>query len=382
MSNTRMATQAALIYADQPTLNLDEIRVRINKALSKRGYPEFEMGMGSSEQFALFRSSKMHATVALHNGPLGIRGQERAAVNAVTRAKDTDFASIAQNSSAHVLICVGDGPDPVSFDQPAPVDVKIKLEVLLTLIRLVMRQARPKVAHLCTSDMFYTADELEAGFANGFAPSMMLHPIETKPQPGPDGELRKSLILFQSEYLAGKTIVLEGIPDPVPLDMSLSLAETMIRQHMKGTLPLADGDALKEAVGMELYIRHAEPNAAFPSGRIIASFWATPAETADATAATPFINHPGYAAISASPSSRDDAEDATDDTWSPSSTRSAYVSDKASGKRSSSWMLLVGIGLFLWIGLPMLNIPKAVLEATFSEGLGDTEAQPGLPQNR
>ena len=44
-------------------------------------------------------------------------------------------------------------------------------------------------------------------------------------------------------------------------------------------------------------------------------------------------------------------------------------------------MILVGIGLFLWIGLPLLNIPKAVLEATFSEGLNNEPASRELPQN-
>jgi len=380
MSDTTMKTQAALIFDGVPEVALEEIRIRINKALGKRGYPEFELGSGASDSFVLFRNPQFHATIAIHKTPLGLRGQERAAASPVVREKEADFAQIAQTGPAHILICVGEGPEPLSFDQPAPVETKIKLEVLLTLIRLVMRQARPVAAHLCTSDMFYTADDLDAAFSGGFPPSILVHPVETTKQTGPDGDERPGLILYQSEHLIGKTLVLEGVPASVPLDMSLSLADTIIRQHMKGTLPLADGDTLSETVGMELYVRHAEPDAAFPGGRIVASFWPS-APDGGAMPGEPFPNHPGYAAVPATPGSDTSSGETGDGTWVPPSPGSSYAPDGSSKRRSSGWMILVGIGLFLWIGLPLLNIPKAVLEATFSEGLNNEPASRELPQN-
>ena len=35
-------------------------------------------------------------------------------------------------------------------------------------------------------------------------------------------------------------------------------------------------------------------------------------------------------------------------------------------------MILVGIGLFLWVGLPLLNLPKIAIESAFSDDVTQT----------
>ena len=50
---------------------------------------------------------------------------------------------------------------------------------------------------------------------------------------------------------------------------------------------------------------------------------------------------------------------------------------RSTGKRQaggSGWMILVGIGLFLWVGLPLLNLAKMAIESAFSDEpvLGET----------
>ena len=366
MVEETLTTQAALIYHSAPDLPFDALLNEINSFLTRRGEPSLELNEVSSDQFALFSNPRLHVSIAVHSTPLGERGLEQAFNAAVTRAKGEDFVHIARNTPAHLRIAVGDGPHPTPFDRPDVVQPRTRLRLMQEVLRLVMDKARPVAAHLCMSDLFYTTEELESALAAAPTPSLSLHPVPTPRIVGPNGRDGTGLIAWQSHHLIGRTLVLEGIPEAVPLDMSLALLDTLVRENVKGALALADGDELKETLGMALYERHAEPDAGFPAGRIIVSFWPAAPDATIATPLTPFRNHPGYSAVTA-------VWESEDDTGSGASLGSGSL--RGSGARqsgSSSWMILVGIGLFLWVGLPLLNLPKIAIESAFSDDVTQT----------
>lgn len=368
MEDATLTTQAALLYPATPDLTFDELLTEINTFLTRRGEQALERSEMSSQHFVLFSNPRLHVSIALHATPLGARGLDQALTAAVTRAKGEDFDRLAADSPAHLRIAVGDGPHPMPIERPDAVQVRTKLRLLQEVLRLVTARARPLAAHLCTSDLFYTPEELAAALAAAPSPVLTLHPVPTPKQTGPRGRDGTGLIAWQSHHLIGRTLVLEGIPEAVPLEMSLALLDTLVREKVKGALALAEGDALKETLGMALYVRHAAPDATFPKGRIIVSFWPEPAEAAGTEAPAPFRPHPGYSAVTAV--WERDAEGGESVTLGHGSLRST-------GKRQaggSGWMILVGIGLFLWVGLPLLNLPKMAIESAFSDEpvLGET----------
>ena len=160
-------------------------------------------------------------------------------------------------------------------------------------------------------------------------------------------------------------------------------AHMKIIEDYDPSLPLAHGDRLSEKLGTALYVRHLSANAAFPAGRIVVSFSETAPPRTRQTAGQPFLPHPGYAAISGHSA---EAAPRPNDEWTPD--RSARdrdtdpvglaglsASPRERSGSSPTWMILVGVGLFLWIGLPLLNVPQKLLQATFSDGLTTTQPQ-------
>lgn len=361
MPKMPLTTQAALIYEAPPELSLSALLSEANADLAKSGLPAFEMGPASSAVFGLFTAPAMHATVAVHPGPLGTRGLERALAAETSEARMQQFEAALIEGRAHVVIAVGEGPSPVRFDTPTPVPVETRLKVLATLMKSVMGQARPLAGHNCAADRMFTVQALEDAVARAPEHALLLHPEILPAQTGPDGESGTGLVLFNSHYLLGRTLVIEGVPEQVPAAVTEKLAKTLIRQACAGKINLDDGASLRDAAGTTLHIRHEAPDQADPAGRIVASFWTGAATDGGADTAAPFISHPGYAAV---PVEEHPEPTVGREEWSGVEP-SAHLAEKTA-RTGPNWMLWVGFGLFLWIGLPLLNVPKMAIEAAFS----------------
>lgn len=363
MPKLPLTTQAALIFEMPPALDLARLLEDVNAALDEAELPTFEMGPAGTDVFALYRSDTLHATVAVHSGPLGLRGLERALTAPAAEAQIGRFEQALTKGRAHVVIAVGEGPSPVRFDTPAPVAAEIRLKVLARILDCVTAHARPMAAHVCSSDMLYTPEALAAALTGTPETALLLHPEVLTEQTGPQGEEGRGLILWNSHHLIGRTLVIEGLPAPVPARVAAKLAQTLIRQSRSGKIRLDPGASLKDAAGTMLRIRHEAPDEADPAGRIVASFWAAPASAGGAETAAPFVPHPGYTAFPADPAPA--PENAEAQGWTAPGAIPHSRSERRGGA-SPNWMLWVGFGLFLWIGLPLLNVPKMVIEAAFS----------------
>ncbi|WP_109463785.1 hypothetical protein [Albibacillus kandeliae] len=360
MSNQKVTTQANLIYASLPGLDFDRILLTLNGLLRRLGMPSLALSPMSSDRFALFSNETLHASIALHEGPLGEAGFERAL--AAPMAEPADIATMLRDNRAHVQISVGDGPTPVAFAPPTPVDITVRVEALQNLIKLVHAAAACKAAHVCSSDRFLMPEDI-SGFGTALAPAMLVHPAPVGERTGPYGQSGSGMIAHQSRLLIGKTLVLEGIPTDVPNSMRLLLLDTLLNEHMRGRLTLEDGDRLTEVPGLTLYIRHDTAHE-----QIIASFWSAPPATGSSVPERIFLAHPGYGATQGSSDSTESEED-----WLFPETASSRVAAPTSSGAFPSWMILVAIGLFLWVGLPLLNIPQKVIESAFSNGIDGVE---------
>jgi len=364
MTDQTLITQAALIYPVAPQLPLASIFEELNELDI---WPEMTASPMSSPQFALFANADLHASVAIHRNRLGGPGFDRALNSEVTKAKPDDFDRILDLSQAHVVISVGDGPTPAAFDKPKPVPVSTRAALLFELIRIVMSQVRPQAAHLCTSDMFYSTEELDKALLQPLPPILMIHPVPAVSRA--NGTRSNAMIAQQAQYLIGRTLVIDAVPDPVPTEMSVVLIDTLIRQHMSGALPLKDGDALAEALGMSLLIRRVPPDADFPAGRIVASFADETEESKMSETAVDFRPHPGYGAVATARPEPERQGDIPD--WTPPEGASVRGSSSSteSSKGIPTWMILVGVGLFLWVVVPLLDIPRLAIQAAFSNDL-------------
>lgn len=358
MTDPILTTQAALLYRATPDLKFADLLDRLNATLATSGIPPLEDSPLSSDQFALFRNTRLHISVAVHRTPLPAPALRTALAAPASRSKRCDFERLLAQSQAHVVLTVGDGPTPAAMEPVTPAPAAIKLALLNRVIALVHDQAPATAAHLCTNDLFFTPAEIDAAAAQSIPPALVIHPLKAD-------DPARALRLCNSEVLIGKVLEIHDIPTSVPVSMQLTLANTLITQHVAGALPLEDGDRLEDAVGMALTVRHARPIAAAPRGRIIVSFDAPDLARAPRWENATYQPHPGYTSSRTPP---DADAPATMQDWQPPP-RSSYrgrVAD-AAGKSSSNWMLWVGVGLFLWIGLPLLHIPQMVLQAAFSD---------------
>ncbi|MAY88898.1 MAG: hypothetical protein CML02_19515 [Pseudooceanicola sp.] len=383
MPDISLTTQAALLYDSKP--GFDPVSV-LDELNTKHKLGTFALDQMATPQFALLTDGKMHATIAVHANPIGAQALARALASPVSAAKDADFPALVNSCRAHVVISVGSGTSPVTLDAVEPAPVEQRLKLLFALLRMVHRRYRCRAAHLCTSDLLYTPKDLDIELGQPLPPALVVHPELTRAAATEVGGSKpplRHLIGHNSQYLLGRTLIVEDIPDPVPLDMAQTLLDTLLHQATRGALPLAHGDRLSEKLGTALYVRHLSANAAFPAGRIVVSFSETAPPRTRQTAGQPFLPHPGYAAISGHSA---EAAPRPNDEWTPD--RSARdrdtdpvglaglsASPRERSGSSPTWMILVGVGLFLWIGLPLLNVPQKLLQATFSDGLTTTQPQ-------
>lgn len=375
MPKDTLTTQAALIYADRPGLPFDTILDRLNSALAKRDIQPMETRDPSSREFRLIGNDRLHATIAIHGNPLGSRGQTRALKISEQLGATQDFEALAQTCPAHIQICVGEGPSPVLFEAPKPVPAAQRLMLLFTVLRLVMGYARPAAVHLCVSDRFYDSDDLEQSLSGGPAPDLLWHPQVFARRQDAGGRTREDLVLHQSECLLGRTLILSGLPAKMPLAQRLDLAQRLTHQHLDGSAPLEDGVIAGSDGQPTLSIRTFPPDLSAPHGRIVA----------EATGSTPsnetvplFAPHRGYSAVSHDPGDPGDpakpglrpGDSGADDTgWQDHDIPSARPGPRPKTRKSAAWITLGVLGLFLWVGLPMLNLPKLALEAAYSEPL-------------
>ena len=80
MTQQVLTPQAALIYAETPEFDAEELLASLNTALVAMGHVPMTLGAMSSDQFILFSQPRLHATIAIHRSPLGAKGMERAPV--------------------------------------------------------------------------------------------------------------------------------------------------------------------------------------------------------------------------------------------------------------------------------------------------------------
>ncbi|MEC7256735.1 MAG: hypothetical protein VXW58_02850, partial [Pseudomonadota bacterium] len=269
MPDLSLTTQAALLYDTKP--DFDPVSV-LDELNTKHRFGTFGLDSMATPQFALLTDGKMHATIAVHANPLGAHSLKRALASPVSAAKDSDFPTLVNDCRAHIVVSVGSGTSPVTLDTVEPVAVETRLKLLFALLRMVHRRYRCRAAHLCTSDLMYTPKDLDIELGQPLPPALVVHPEFTRPTaPGADTDappLRR-LIAHNSQYLLSRTLIIEDIPEPVPLDMAQTLLDTLLHQAARGALPLAHGDQLSETMGMALHVRHLSANAAFPAGRIV-----------------------------------------------------------------------------------------------------------------
>ena len=388
MSRPSPVTQAALYYATPPELAFPALLEALNQATGDRIRPALMPGDGTTQTFALFTNVAFHATVAILDGAPDIDTSD-----ALSLPGAPDRETL-RGTGAHVVVTVGIGPSAMAFDPPKPVPVKTRLDVMMTLVTLIAEQARPLAVHLCPSDRLFRPEAILQA-ARPLPPSLLTRPVQTWPMQtgpvrtcpadthsaqsdpdhadtnpiGPDpidspgaGHPRNpatphGLIAHQSELLIGRTLELSGIPAPVPFSMAVTLAESLLRQAQAGRLALADGDTITSATEAALHVRHAPPDAAFPAGRIVVSF-EEHAHCPHHADDRPYAGHRGYAASRGGGTGPEDA-------WAPQHGLPA----PSSGHGSPTWMILLAIGLFLWVGLPLMEVPQRVVREAFSSPL-------------
>lgn len=371
MSNQVLTSQAALIYAAPPVFEPDTILMSLNSAIVSMGHAPLTLSPMASDQFMQFSHPALHATIAIHRAPLGISGLERA-LNAARVARHAfGFQEVIENNPAHVIITIGEGASPLPFDTPDPVPARTKLEILFRLMRVITAEARPKAAHLCTSDRFYTPEELDKALTRNLPISLLVHPIEMRVDQNETGQTGTSVIAHQSEHLLDKTLVIEGLPPNVPKQLAEQLIESLIGKYLSTDLPLANGDKIRKDAEMTLHVRHSDPLRHCPNGAIIVSFWSAPPHDGYLVNQPHFEGHPGYMPLVRKPNTSEQPQDeeASDLGWTP--TYMSAVSSETNPRKSAPpmWMILTGIGLFLWVGLPLLNVPQMLIESTLSNRL-------------
>lgn len=370
MSQQVLTNQAALIYAEPPVFDAADLLGALNSALVSMGHVPLKPGPMMSEQFMLFSQPRLHATIAIHRTPLGTHGLERALNAARLGRAACDYQPILKKNRAHVVITVAAGETPLPFDPPEPVEARTLLEILFRLIRFVTAEARPVAAHLCTSDRLYKPEELDRALTRNLPASLLVHPTEVRVDQRAGGQTGVSLIAHQSAHLLGKTLIIEGLPLSVPKKLGEQLVESLIARHLEGKLPLANGDRVRKNDDITLHVRHEDSVSVSPDGAIVVSFWDQAPKANYLDRQSPFEGHRGYNALPPkSPMPEDMAEASDSSNWDSGYISGAALSSSPRKSGPPTWMIMVAIGMFLWIGLPLLDIPKSVIESTFSNGL-------------
>lgn len=370
MTDVFPVTQAALLYPEAPGLSFDDLLTAFNADLRQAGEMSFSLGGDTSERFALFTHAGVHATVAIHAGPIDRGAAARAVTSAASLGLPVDVEAVLASHRAHMLISVADGPSPAAFDTPEPVPAELRVDLLARLTRLVAEQAPPEAIHLTAADRMYSARDIAAIEQSDPAP-MLIHPHLTGESTSTGGARGYGLRAEGSQVLLGGPVLdVEGIPETMPPRSAHKLACKLLRAYSAGKLRLNDGSRVNTPGGLSLRIRHEDGSDSAPGGSIVASFHGRAPASPQVVA--PFPPHQGYLAMRTPPASGP-ATDGPDISWVPPASGSA-ASERAQG--SSRWMIFVGIGLLLWIGLPLLNIPETVIKAAFD---GDPPIETGLP---
>ncbi|MHA6262209.1 hypothetical protein ACXYMO_03325 [Arenibacterium sp. CAU 1754] len=372
-------TQAALLYHETPSPDLAAVARALNAHLEGRSDLALTVAPNGTSQYLLLVNRSYHIVFAVHATPLDAKAFERALDAPSTGPRDDEFATKLRQHKSHILVMIGDGPMPMPFDQPDAFDPATKLELLHLVVRHLIQSARPDAVHFASSDMVFSPEQVEKAGDASLPVALCTHPVPTPLKINGDGIKGTGLRFENSQLLVGKTVEIEGLPPQVPLDIGVALGHTLIRQRLKGKLPLADGDTVNPSGGLPLHVRHEPANDIAPQGRIIASFW-SPDLSADSTAqadATPFVPHPGYLAVS---HPTDTPETTASDDWHPAGT-SSTLSDPTPQSSNSRWMVFGAIALFLWVIVPFLGLPRLALEATFSDQLLTTDTAVPIDNN-
>ena len=343
MTDTEFPMQASLVYDAAPRFDFAALTEAANLVLRETGHGALVIKPQSTEVFALFGNDILHATVAIHDAPLRLGGTAGEKLSV---------------SKAHVEITVRSGPDPVAFDKPEPVSVVLLASLLQQLARSVHEAAPCKSMHIAASDRFFSADVFD-DLGASLTPHLFLSPEKLTDVVGPEGQTGQQYVFHQSRHFVGRELVLRGVPAKVPQEMITTLIDALIAQHLNGSVPLLDGDTISGSLDISLNVRHATSR----DGRacVLVSFWPEPEGT------SPQI--PAFSVQTAtSPAPTPTAAEYPDEWSAPGS--GAYSTAKSTEKGSkSTWILLVGLGLFLWVGLPMLEIPQKVIKSAFSNDL-------------
>ena len=343
MTDTEFPMQASLVYDAAPRFDFAALTGAANLVLRETGHGALMIKPQSTEVFALFGNDILHATIAIHDTPLRLGGTtgEKLAV-----------------SKAHVVISVRSGSDPVAFDKPEPASVVLMASLLQQLARSVHEAAPCKSVHIAASDRFFSADVFDDLDAT-LTPHLFLSPEKLTDVVGPEGQTGQQYVFHQSRHFVGRELVLRGVPAKVPEVMVTTLIDTLIHQHLNGAVALGDGDTISGSLDISLFVRHATSR----DGRacVLVSFWPEPEGTSPQL---PVFSVQTATSPAPAPIAVEDPDD-----WSAPGP-GAYSTDNRTDKGSkSTWILLVGLGLFLWVGLPMLDIPQKVIKSAFSNDL-------------
>ena len=122
MTQQVLTPQAALIYAETPEFDAEELLASLNTALVAMGHVPMTLGPMSSGEFILFSQPRLHATIAIHRAPLGAKGMERALNMSRHVQQHFAFQPALEKKRVHVVVTVGEGEAPLPFDPPEPVD--------------------------------------------------------------------------------------------------------------------------------------------------------------------------------------------------------------------------------------------------------------------
>lgn len=380
MTDRDCKTQAALLYRSAPHPDLAAVARAIDANLDVRTDLKLTVAPDATNEFLLLTNRAYHIVIAVHPAALPPQALERALTSPVAGADNAKLQSTVQDHTHHILVIVGDGPMPINFDAPEKFDIHTKLELLNIAVRHLAQTARPDAVHFSPADMMVSADQVENASPDPQPVEQLVHPVLTPKMHTAGGVAGLGLRFENSDILLGKTLEIEGIPVPVPLDIAQSLGHTLIRQNLRGGLPLADGDTVNQSGGMALYVRHIPADHIAPNGRIVASFWA-PETSANATAdaqQTPYTPHPGYLALSQTAA---EPKTANSDEWRPESDVSTLSSAGKTATNNSRWMIFGAVALLLWVVIPFLGLPRLALEAAFSDELLTSDSDSTENQN-
>ncbi len=255
--------EAALLYRERPEFPLAALRAGLNATLAR-----FRLDFSTRETApdrVTFSNGVVDVIVTRIDRPLPPARFARALEARFARVRPNDYATPLAAHDRAILIEAREAADS---GLPVPVETRIVIAHAATLA--VQGLAWPDLVHWSQSDTLFLPEEVPQSEGIGFPAMLVTRPEITAAGSDARGRRRFAVVAGLAEHWFGKPLTVAATTQPLP--EVLAVIDFFLVRHLSGDDVLAQDGVMALSERTEVLIRHIDPDARFPEGRIELSF--------------------------------------------------------------------------------------------------------------